>query len=212
MRLRTVVEGSPAALTITTSLLRSTAPPRRSGGGGAGAGGDDLEAYVDGAVRWSCLPTSLFPSNRRIFSRPAHLPRRLKRGYPFRVCRPPCRLNFLSPLGPTTNHLKNVDRVERDNAGNPPHLMRIRVSRSKTIGDRSWGRWRNAQRTTRRILKSDQTPATERVTAPASPSNDHGRPSSVPARRPAKITLGGKNYLSCGSLLFRSEATRRVPH
>ena len=41
MHLRTVVEGSPAALTITTSLLRSTGPPRRSGGG------DDREVYVD---------------------------------------------------------------------------------------------------------------------------------------------------------------------
>lgn len=33
MRLRTVVEGSPAALTITTSLLRSTGPPRPPPGG-----------------------------------------------------------------------------------------------------------------------------------------------------------------------------------
>ena len=33
MHFRTVVEGSPAALTITTSLLGSTGPPRRSGGG-----------------------------------------------------------------------------------------------------------------------------------------------------------------------------------
>ena len=40
MRLRTVVEGSPAALTITTSLLRSTGPPRPP------RGGDDREAYA----------------------------------------------------------------------------------------------------------------------------------------------------------------------
>lgn len=33
MRLRTVVEGAPAALTITTSLLRSTGPPRPPAGG-----------------------------------------------------------------------------------------------------------------------------------------------------------------------------------
>lgn len=33
MRLRTVVEGSRAALTITTSLLRSTGPPRPPAGG-----------------------------------------------------------------------------------------------------------------------------------------------------------------------------------
>ena len=115
-----------------------------------------------------------------------------------------------SHLGPTPNNLKNVDRVERDNAGNPPHLIRIRVSRSQTIGDRSWGRWRIAQRTIRRTLKSAQRLVTERVTVSASASTDHGRPSSVPARRPAKITLGGKSYLSCGSLLFRSEPTGRV--
>ena len=40
MRLRTVVEGSPAALTITKSLLRSTGPPRPP------SGGDDREAYA----------------------------------------------------------------------------------------------------------------------------------------------------------------------
>ena len=115
-----------------------------------------------------------------------------------------------SHLGPTPNNLKNVDRVERDNAGNPPHLIRIRVSRSQTIGDRSWGSWRNAQRTTRRTLKSDQILVTDRVTFSASASNDHDRPSSVPARRPAKITLGAWNYLSFGSSLFRSQPTRRA--
>ena len=40
MHLRTVVEGSPAALTITTSLLRSTGPPRPRGGG------DDRGVYA----------------------------------------------------------------------------------------------------------------------------------------------------------------------
>ena len=40
MHLRTVVEGSPAALTITKSLLRSTGPPRPP------SGGDDREAYA----------------------------------------------------------------------------------------------------------------------------------------------------------------------
>ncbi len=40
MHLRTVVEGSPAALTITSSLLRSTGPPRRPGGG------DDRGVYA----------------------------------------------------------------------------------------------------------------------------------------------------------------------
>ena len=40
MHLRTVVEGSPAALTITSSLLRSTGPPRRPGGG------DDRAVYA----------------------------------------------------------------------------------------------------------------------------------------------------------------------
>ena len=40
LHLRTVVEGSPAALTITSSLLRSTGPPRRPGGG------DDRGVYA----------------------------------------------------------------------------------------------------------------------------------------------------------------------
>ena len=40
MHLRTVVEGSPTALTITTSLLRSTGPPRPRGGG------DDRGVYA----------------------------------------------------------------------------------------------------------------------------------------------------------------------
>ena len=40
MRLRTVVEGTPAALTITTSLLRSTGPPWPRGGG------DDRGVYA----------------------------------------------------------------------------------------------------------------------------------------------------------------------
>ncbi len=33
MRLRTVVEGTPSALTISTSLLRSTGPPAPPRGG-----------------------------------------------------------------------------------------------------------------------------------------------------------------------------------
>ena len=107
MHLRTVVEGSPAALTITTSLLRSTGPPLRPGGGDdrtpAGVAEQTaraLRAYrptrpvvcaarppepaakagvrrglrgsVGGAGRWSCAPTSLFPSGRPVFraSRP----------------------------------------------------------------------------------------------------------------------------------------------
>ena len=46
-------------------------------------------------------------------------------------------------------------------------------------------------------MKSDQTLVTERVAVSASASKDHGRPLSVSARQPARITLGGKNWLSC---------------